>query len=434
MKTYSNKRFAVLVIGAFFSLSIQASTFIDELPFYFAIPKSAWSSIDNNAKLQNIPVLGYPNVEAGLRAYVVEDNYALTNGIAKETAQSTLDKKAKLRAKVTRKLQAKGLLKAGDVILSFRPDWRNTSPYPHVQMGVSHAGLIYERNGKVFNLDMPLDAEYNGDSLNSELNSHHYLELDAYHIVRPRNMDTTKKKQLNEWVESLRDNYSSIRDKGLLRFNTNYSDPKYGNYGSSPASFVDTLAQILAGNNTKSTDLKMYCSEFVWAMQALANCSTLPIKNNAESALRCAKADFSPLPMLSPNTKYGADNLSGLADGPLRVLSSMNLGPKTKIELINNMFDTMNASKLSTGHKKVADAPEIKQLMGYLQQYYTAIIYTGSEYQFATRGGPTLEQAVAGMNAALPANYSPVGFLINSFLPNSNDSRSYDYVATVIFE
>lgn len=433
MKSHLLKFIIFLSVGLFGSITVKANSITNELPFYFAIPESAWSTLSNNANLKKIAIADFPYADAGLRAFVVDDNYALTNGKVKETSKNILEKKAKHRAEVTRRLQKQGLLKSGDIILSFRPDWRNTSPYPHVQMGVSHAGMIYERNGKVFNLDMPLDSEYNGRFLNSELNAPHYLELDTYHIVRPRNLDRTDTTQLNAWVETLRNNYSSIRNQGLLRFNSNYSEPKYGNYGSSPASFINTLAQILNGNNTYSKDLKMYCSEFVWALHALANCPVNSIDNKNTNALNCAQPNFSPLPMLSPNASGRQNNLSGLADGPLRILASMNITPKEKVSLINDMFDTMKASALSSGHKKVADSPQIKQLMGYLQQYYTAIIYTGTEQQYATRGA-TLEQAVAGMNSALPANYSPVGFLINSFLPESNDKRAYDYVATVIFE
>ena len=413
------------------SSQTKAVDITKNLPFYFAIPQSAWLEIDSDIKLTKIPVKGFQNSPVGLRAAVYDDPYPLENGHVKKTTKQATQSKRDYRAKITRKLHQQGLLQSGDIILSFRSDWLGTAPYPHVQMGVSHAGIIFESEGKVFNLDMPLDSEYNLSFLNSELNSNHYLETDSIHILRPRQMTEKRQSQLNAWVDELKANYKQIRNKGLLRFNSNYSEPKYANYGASDLDFVHTQGDILLGKDTSSKDLKMYCSEFTWGLYALSSCPTNALKDGSQNLESCVSPLFEPVPMLSPQEGKYKNNLSGLADGPLRVLANMNINTQDKVELINQMFQSIRDSGLSSGHRKLAEDPRIKMLMGALQQYYTAIIYSGSEEQFASRGRSI---NVKQLNDMFAPNYSPVAYLINSFLPTQNPNRAFDYVATVIFE
>ena len=65
--------------------------------------------------------------------------------------------------------------------------------YPHIQMGISHSGIIHTRGGRAYNLDMPLDEEHNGGSFDSELNSGHYKDATALHILRPRHFGTPER-------------------------------------------------------------------------------------------------------------------------------------------------------------------------------------------------------------------------------------------------
>lgn len=433
MSPITKKTKFYLCAAVLFVLSSQSNAvdITKNLPFYFAIPESAWLDINSDIKMVKIPVKGYSNSPVGLRAAVYDDPYSLVSGHVKKTDKQVTNDKREYRAKITRQLHAKGLLQSGDIILSFRSDWLGTAPYPHVQMGVSHAGMIFESEGKLFNLDMPLDSEYNLNFLNSELNSNHYLETDSIHILRPRQMTDQRQSQLNDWVGELKANYKDIRNNGLLRFNSNYSEPKYGNYGASDLSFVETQGNILLGKNTSSKDLKMYCSEFTWGLYALSACPLDAVKNGGQNLKNCANPVFPPVLMLSPQEGKYKNNLSGLADGPLRILANMDIDSQDKIDLIGQMYQSIRASGLSSGHRKLAEDPRIKMLMGALEQYYTAIIYTGSEEQFASRGRSI---DVKQLNDMFAPNYSPVAYLINSFLPTENPNRSFDYVATIIFE
>ena len=40
----------------------------------------------------------------------------------------------------------------------------------------------------------------------------------------------------------------------------------------------------------------------------------------------------------------------------------------------------------------------------------------------------------SGFNTAVPENYSPTSYLINTLLPPDNINRTMDYVATIVIE
>ncbi len=40
----------------------------------------------------------------------------------------------------------------------------------------------------------------------------------------------------------------------------------------------------------------------------------------------------------------------------------------------------------------------------------------------------------AAISQAIPENYSPASFLINTLLPRDNPTRTMDYVATIVIE
>ena len=58
-------------------------------------------------------------------------------------------------------------------------------------------------------------------------------------------------------------------------------------------------------------------------------------------------------------------------------------------------------------------------------------------YKDVEDGGFNLIQAYFIGHAfrnAMPDNYSPTSYLINTLLPSNNSSRTMDYVATIMFE
>jgi hypothetical protein len=83
-------------------------------------------------------------------------------------------------------------------------------------------------------------------------------------------------------------------------------------------------------------------------------------------------------------------------------------------------------AKMSEGHKKVAEQmqPKFEKLKDY---------YLGAS------GGGVVQRLRArlissGFNRAIPENYSPTSYLINTLLPPDNVNRTMDYVATIVIE
>jgi hypothetical protein len=285
------------------------------------------------------------------------------------------------------------------VVLSFRPSWENTVPYSHVQMGVSHSGIIFIENGVARNLDMPLDAEYNGNNLTSGMDSNHYIETDHFQILRPRVFDAAKQANMLAWVAQLRKNYAQIRSGALLRFNPDYTLAKIDKYGAGGDSFVTTMGKIIVGENKTSTDLKMFCSEFVWAMHALVSCKPEQIIGEATADAACVKPIFEAMRMTAQDKK------PGLTEGPLTVIKALNAGATIEDELTQKLFTQGEMVNLSSGHRALATNPSVQQLMGALKQ----------------------------INPAGGRNYSPTSFLINAMLNSADPQRKFDYVATIIF-
>ncbi|MFN0220086.1 MAG: hypothetical protein ACKVP4_14885, partial [Hyphomicrobium sp.] len=119
---------------------------------------------------------------------------------------------------------------------------------------------------------------------------------------------------------------------------------------------------------------------------------------------------------------------SGLADGPLMVIDSMNLPKADRDARLHSVFMESGdgLSKMSSGHRKVAE--EMKPKFAPLEQYYMGVTGGGI---FAKIKARTITKA---FRLAVPENYSPTAFLVNTLLPPDNSNRSMDYVATIVFE
>ena len=95
-----------------------------------------------------------------------------------------------------------GSSQTGDLLLTFRAEWGGAGAYPNVQMGISHTGVAYIKNGVLHNIDNPLNAEYLG--ARGELNSEHYRTLSFIHVIRPRNLTEAQRANLLEWTTPAR--------------------------------------------------------------------------------------------------------------------------------------------------------------------------------------------------------------------------------------
>lgn len=383
-----------------------------DTPFYFSIPKSA-VSVPLNRSQYPYPTVWNPSTnvaEAGLRAIVID-----------QKNQDPTNKKA-ARIEMAKKLARAGVLQDGDIALSFRPNLANTMAYPHVQMGVTHASLVYTQNGEAFNIDSPLDGEYVGQfstlhfTGGTSSSGNRDYGTDALQIVRPRNMTPDRKASLQTWIGTLKSNLSRINGQRLqVKFQSDYLKPIFATTGKTTRQTVTTLGKIILEDD-KTTKLPMYCSEFAWHMLALSNCSAADIRAAGPDGAACVDPVFEPMPLVS--TTPGQ---IGLAEGPLQNI--LLAPPADRQALVGEVFRTGNASGLSSGHRAVAE--QVAPLMDGLSQYYAG----------RSQGAPTemLNGAATQLNAGINniGNYSPTAFLANATLPA--DQRALDYVATVVF-
>lgn len=308
------------------------------------------------------------------------------------------------------------LLQDGDIVLSFRSEWAGGGAYPSVQMGISHAGVIYKDGNSVANIDYPLNAEYVG-----KLDSKHYKETPLLHVIRPRDLSTTQKKNLNEWAKLFVAKRASIYP-AKVSFNGDYSAPRFNPKAADPLSFVKDIARHALGMTAPAQTV--FCSEFAWVLLALKDCSPTSNKNDflSEGMPSCVSPSFKPLPALGDflTTQNDADQ-AGLADGPVLMLQKLELEEADLAKTITDIFVASGTSRMSSGHRDVAN--EFAPLFAPLENYYKG-------YQSGAMEILGLKQI---FNTKMAANYSPTAYMVNTLLPVSNDHRAMDYVATLVF-
>jgi hypothetical protein len=382
-----------------------------DIPFYFSVPKSAVRTELNRAGYS------YPTVwntskevkEAGLRVIAIKQ--AGTTPAAKKTA----------RLDMAQQLARAGVLKDGDIALTFRPELADSMAYPHIQMGSTHASLVYMKNGQAFNVDSPLDEEYvgqfstkhfiGGPNANPELPPD--MGTDGLHILRPAGFDDGRRANLGKWATAVAKN----RAFGKVRFQKDYLAPIFHTQNMTTKQTVTQLGKIILGEGTM--DLPMYCSEFAWHMLALSACTDAEIRAAGPDGAACVAPVFEPMQLASIDS-----STVGLAEGPL---VTINAAPaEDRAALIKLVFPENpgpNAAKLSSGHRAVA--LKVQPLMPGLQQFF------GGRAQ-----GATPEMTASGatrLNAGVGSipNYSPTAYLVSAM--QRDGLRKMDYIATVVF-
>ncbi len=380
------------------------------IPVFFAVPASARAELPKDIKTTDKLIdFKHPDAkdaagDVGLRLIV-----AKRAGLAKRLAQS-------------------GLVQTGDLLLSFRTEWGGGGAYPNIQLGISHTGLAYVKDGFVHNIDNPLSEEYLGRGYRADLTSEHYSTLDFIHVIRPRGLSDEDRANIVKWASRL----NALAPKvypSQLAFNQDYSAPKYSPHHS--LDFVKHLGQIALGQNPPGT-LGLYCSEFAWTLLSLRQCD--PDKTadqfKGSGVPRCVKEPMEPMEATGNAVpRAGRSSRSGLADGPLLTINAMKLPDDKRKTLLHSIFieDPKGLEKMSVGHRQLAQ--EMQPQYAKLESYYTGI--TGRFWQswWAKAKG-------AGFNnfAGIKDNYSPTSYLINTLLPKDNKNRSMDYVATVVIE
>jgi len=386
--------------------SADANKVLD-VPFYFSVPKTAITT-EVNRRGYSYPTVWNPSTEvkdSGLRIIAIKQ--AGTGPAAKRAA----------RMDMAKQLAKAGVLQDGDIALTFRPELQGTLAYPHIQMGATHASLVYTQNGEAFNVDSPLDSEYVG-----QFNTLHFsggtsasgaaeAGTDALHILRPAGFDAARRTQLQKWATAVAKN----RAFGKVKFQKDYLTPIFASKRMTTAQTVTQLGKIILGQGTM--DLPMYCSEFAWHMLALSNCTDADIRAAGPEGAACVKPVFAPMQLASTDA-----SATGLAEGPL---ASILLAPaETRGALVSQIFTPGgNGGRLSSGHRAVAE--QVAPLMAGLSQYY------GARAQGAT---VDMTSSAAGqLNAGVGdvPNYSPTAFLVSAVQPAG--LRKIDYIATVVF-
>jgi hypothetical protein len=380
------------------------------IPVYYAVPASARIDLPKDIKTTDKLVdFRHPddagaNGDVGLRLII-----AKRSGLAKRLAQS-------------------GLVQTGDILLSFRTEWGGAGAYPNIQLGISHTGVAYVKDGYVHNIDNPLSEEYLGRGYRADLTSEHYSTLNFIHIIRPRNLTDTERANIIKWATRLNTLAPKVYPSQLA-FNQNYSDPKYSPHSS--LGFVQHLGQIALGQSPAGK-LDLYCSEFAWSLLSLRDCDPDKTADQFKGSRvpSCVKAPMQPMEATGNAVpRAGRSSRSGLADGPLITIYAMGLPDDKRKALLHSIFieNPKGLEKMSVGHRELAK--EMQPQFAKLESYYTGI--TGRFWQ-----SWWAKAEAAGFNnfAGIKDNYSPTSYLINTLLPKNNKNRTMDYVATVMIE
>ncbi|MBT4762096.1 MAG: hypothetical protein HOO06_10395 [Bdellovibrionaceae bacterium] len=451
---------------------------LEDLPYLFTVPLNAYAkdtvNPDKDVLFQYIHENSgkKENQKIGLKLYFV-------------------NKKLEQRKDVAAKLHKSNFVKDGDVLLTYHPEWGFTGPYTSVMTGISHAGMAYVSDGKIANIDMPLNESMNLDIRSSfsgstppksYLSSDHYVKHTAFvHVVRPRFKDTTN---LKKWAEVFEKQVRGVNPRSIYgsktTFNSSYLAPAYMLHGlKDPASneplytpHVYDLARIGLGGNLKENYknpkngsvgklLPLFCSDYIWALHALKNCDPQVNLNQCT-----AKESFKPLPLIgSIETVEGVRTYSpGLTDAAYLVLQAMNLSSESLIsKKVKEIFGGPNGSaarpmrNVSSGHKAAAKAIPQETYNGlskYLNAQLTGELRVRQAQKAKASGDDQKALALSAEsktyfkaagdvkyflnNSDMPANYSPTTFLIQSMLPNLvngqiNPKKVYDYVGTIAY-
>lgn len=379
------------------------------IPIFYTLPKSTWAPLTGPFNTTDILLdFKHPDAlktgsDAGLRLVVTP-----RSGMAARLAKS-------------------GIFQTGDLLLTFRSEWGGAGAYPNIQMGISHTGLAYIKDGKLRNLDNPLNEEYLGKGMSGDLTSEHYRTLNFIHVVRPRNLTDAERANLVAWATRLNGSAKRVYPS-QIKFNDDYNAPKYKS--GRPVDFVKHLGQIALGQNPSGT-LDLYCSEFAWSLLALKSCdpATTADQFKGSRVPSCVKSPMKPLDAAGNSiTSTGRSASVGLADGPLTVIDGLKIPVADRRALLESVFveNPDGLKKMSEGHRKVAE--EMQPKFETLKDYYLGV-----------SGGNVVQRLRARLirsafNIAVPENYSPTSYLLNTLLPPDNINRTMDYVATIVIE
>lgn len=381
------------------------------LPAYFTVPKHALTEMTAGERAHPYPTrwsASAQSEELGLRIIGIQNGAG-----AKPTAGKNLGKA--------------GVLKTGDIVLSFRPNLAETIPYAHMQMGVTHAGLIKLDGTTAKSVDQPLDSEHNSAA---PFSSNHYNQTDALHIIRPRFMsEPGRAEKLTVWIDKAEAMIGNYDVKPP--FNSDYLTPTTagGEYKDSPAKLSTAIGKGLLANQLSS--FKFFCSEMAYHLLSLSNCTPEQIEAAGEVA-ECVEAPF------AMQTMVGGDAPGGLGEGPLLGIQAAARGGADPMALVGLTFGAPNpeSAALSSGHRNANALLTQGGAVAGMQNVYALRLQSPGATFDQLVAGVTAQNAEQGgqlaqLNTSVPANYGPTSFLIESMKDPA--ARTTDYVATIVW-
>ena len=182
-------------------------------PVYFTVPESAWLPLPKEFSVRSddrLVEFRHPDgidtpARPGLRIIATH-----RKGFGADMARS-------------------GLLQPGDLLLWYEPGWAGGGPYPNVQMGIDHAGMVFLKDGVIRNIDNPIaNPNYYSPNEFGGPNHDHFKFL--LHVVRPRGLTDRQRTNISKWS----DRFLSVVAKKF-----------YGN-SSNPADIYSLTAEAAA--------------------------------------------------------------------------------------------------------------------------------------------------------------------------------------------
>jgi hypothetical protein len=343
------------------------------------------------------------------------------------------------RLAASKAMAESGLIKTGDIIVSTRPQFANSLQYLALQLLNTHISVAVVTEGKVYNIDMPMDGDMLGGTAvgfgKSVMDSPHFTldnENLMLHILRPR-LSESQRQNMQKWFErSLKKAQAKSMYPSSISFNSDYNSPTFRGQGTSKddISFVADVGRLLIDQKLQSADhLQMFCSEFAWTMLSLRDCnpdtSEKDFKKNKTPS--CVSKFFEPMQMFGTGftTKAGQEQY-GMTDGiPMLIQQS-----GVDAQIANNLIDfavsgvdkPQNAKGLSSGHKGVATA--MAPLIAQTNTYFKLALGLAGAPMEQTEG---MRNA---LNPASPRNYSPTGFSVHAAMPEIAQKK-LDYVVSI---
>ena len=397
---------------AYQALNREINGLLGDLPFFYQVPPELFSTeippVDDAPFFDFRHELSKTSEEnaLGLRLYLIPPE-ANAHRASRYLAQA-------------------GLVKTGDILLSFRQGTIGTGEYQHIQLGLTHTGFALVNDGALYNIDTPL-------SYSGQLDHDHYTEDQLMlHVLRPSISDV-ERRNLQQWGELIFKNRGTLG--GKIAFASDYGAPKSARGHKKE---VFNLGRLIASGGSRGDSTGMYCSEFVWHLLALRGCDISDnsvhrqfLEGDQRSFDGSLDPLFEPMPVLGSALLDPVSGTPGLTDGIGLILNSLELSPDQLDQLLDQAFAEWEPHfsggrppyAISSGHRE--QAAKFKPLYEPLKAYFRAVKLNPSTASQIKAG---IDQQTQGQE-----NYSPTAYLVQALLPETSRRRVISYVGTVSF-